>query len=153
MNIILIIILSFIAAFCAGAIAVIDARRHIIPDVYLFPMMLCGLLLVGMDALPWISGVLDAALAAALGYGLGFVLKLVYDHMKHGQDTIGFGDIKLLAVGGIWLGTSGLSVAVITACVLGVVWAVIRKKRFVPFAPFFIVGMVGAIAWQLIINN
>jgi len=73
--------------------------------------------------------------------------------MKHGQDTIGFGDIKLLAVGGIWLGTSGLSVAVITACVLGVVWAVIRKKRFVPFAPFFIVGMVGAIAWQLIINN
>ncbi|GHS98408.1 hypothetical protein FACS189421_06970 [Bacteroidia bacterium] len=111
-------------------------------------MMLSGLLLAGV--MPWGGGAFDAAVAAVLGYGAGFVLKLIFDRIKHGADTIGMGDIKLLAVGGIFLGTAGLPMAVIVACVFGVLWAWMRRKRIVPFAPFFIAGMVVAILSQLI---
>jgi prepilin signal peptidase PulO-like enzyme (type II secretory pathway) len=50
------------------------------------------------------------------------------------------GDIKLIGVGGLWLGTTGLSIALIISCIIGAWWGRAHKQRFIPFAPFFIFG-------------
>ncbi|MDE6571003.1 MAG: hypothetical protein K2L95_02170, partial [Alphaproteobacteria bacterium] len=57
------------AAFLAVKMAMADWRRRIIPDVFLFPFLLIGFLVVTF--FPWPVTVGDAALGGAFGYGLG----------------------------------------------------------------------------------
>lgn len=135
---IIFVILLLAAAFCAAMMSVIDWRRNIIPDMYLFPFMLIGLLVVSF--FPWFFEIGEATIAAAVGYGLGVVMGLAFK--KKSPEAIGFGDVKLLAAGGIWLGVSGLAIALIASCVLGGIWGLLKKQKFIPFAPFFFIGAI-----------
>jgi leader peptidase (prepilin peptidase) / N-methyltransferase len=62
---------------------------------------------------------------------------------------MGFGDVKLAAVLGALLGTTGFLVALLLAVVIGAVVGVAGRllggSRFVPFGPFLVVG--GLLAW------
>ncbi len=124
-------------------IARADFRRRIIPDAYLFPLMLTGLLLIAF--FDWPHDIATAAIGGAFGYGLAAITGFAFDYYIRHRDSaapapIGMGDIKLLGVGGIWLGTGGLAVALIIACISGMIWARVRGVRFIPFAPFFLLG-------------
>lgn len=142
-------ILLALAAFLAFKMAVADWRRRIIPDAYLFPFMLIGLLVLVFGR--WPVGITDGVLGGALGYGLGAGIGFLFSVIRknsHKNDEfppIGMGDIKLLAAGGIWLGTMGLAMATMGACVLGGLWGMRRRARFIPFAPFFMVGAIIAL--------
>ncbi|MCL2737646.1 MAG: A24 family peptidase [Alphaproteobacteria bacterium] len=142
-------ILFLFAAYFAVKMSLSDFQSRIIPDVFLFPFLIIGLLLSVGGALPW-TGIEESAVAAAVGYGLAFVINAAFKRLKkrakNAHDPIGMGDIKLLAAGGIWLGISGLSVALIAACILGYIWGRAHKQKFVPFAPFFFAGMAVAMA-------
>ncbi|MDR1071260.1 MAG: A24 family peptidase [Rickettsiales bacterium] len=117
-----------ISIISVAAIAVEDARRRLIPDVWLWPLLLAGL---------YVSGGTDENVAAAiLGYAVGFALMWALRK----KEALGYGDVKLLAVAGLWLGVNGLSFAVVSACMLGVAWGLARKQRYVPFAPFLFLG-------------
>ncbi|MCL2749327.1 MAG: A24 family peptidase [Alphaproteobacteria bacterium] len=134
------------AAFCAVMMGLYDWRERIIPDVYLFPFLLIGLIIVAF--FPWFFDTGTAAIAALVGYllslGMGWAFK------KKSPEAIGLGDVKLLAAGGIWLGITGLAIALIASCVLGGVWGLWKKQKFIPFAPFFFIGMIIAIISMLI---
>ena len=133
------------AAWCAWQISVADMRRRIIPDAYLFPLLLTGLLILAFYGDRWVCGIGDAAIGGAFGYALGVTVGAIFDYIMRRRDPdattpIGFGDIKLMAVGGIWIGVTGLAWAMIAACLFGAAWARVRRQRFIPFAPFFIMG-------------
>lgn len=136
------IILLGIAAWCAWRISVADWRRRIIPDVYLFPLLLIGLIIINF--FPWPVSMGDAVLAATFGYALALIIGIIFDkvHSTHTPDAIpiGMGDIKLLATGGIWLGSSGLAMALVIACIVGILWGKINHQKYIPLAPFFICG-------------
>jgi prepilin signal peptidase PulO-like enzyme (type II secretory pathway) len=141
-----------------------DWRARIIPDVFLFPFMLTGLVLgVTGYGLPWIpGGIFESVIAACIGYALGAVLNIIFKIRKkqntnneqrttnNDYDPIGMGDIKLLGAGGIWLGVVGLSWAVAGACILGIIWGLARRQKYVPFAPFFFVGAIGVIIFLIL---
>jgi prepilin signal peptidase PulO-like enzyme (type II secretory pathway) len=55
------------------------------------------------------------------------------------------GDVKLLAAGGIWLGTAGLALAIVISCAAGAIWGLAKKQKYIPFAPFFIGGAIMAL--------
>ena len=142
-------ILFTVAFGCAIAISVADFRRRIIPDAYLLPLFLIGLIVVNF-APAWICGSQMAAIGAITGYilgaGVGFVFDIIRRHKKPDADTpIGMGDIKLLATGGLWLGPNGLAIAMILSCIFGGIWAAVRHQRFIPFAPFFVAGAILAL--------
>ena len=125
------------AAYCAWRISVADFRSRIIPDVYLFPLLLIGL--VAVSFFPWVCTTGDAAVAAAGGYALSAGLGAVFSRM--GRDApIGLGDVKLIAAGGVWLGTAGLATALVISCIAGIIWGASRRQRYIPFGPFFIIG-------------
>ncbi len=132
------------ALFCAWKISVADLRRRIIPDAYLFPLLLIGLLIVAL--FPWWHiGPRESALAGSFGYILATIIGLIFSNIKNKgkykyDNPIGMGDIKLIGVGGIWLGFTGLSIALVLSCLLGGVWGLREKQKFIPFAPFFIAG-------------
>lgn len=134
-------ILLLIGAGCMFKMAQADLRRRIIPDVYLFPFLLIGLVIVTF--FPWPISLSDSVIAAAFGYVLGILIAFLFEKMRKTNDIhapMGLGDIKLLAAGGIWLGMTGLSIAIVISCVLGGAWGLIKKQRYIPFAPFFLLG-------------
>lgn len=140
------IILLAGAVFCAWQISVADFRRRIIPDAYLFPLLLIGLLLVNFSPI-WVCGPRMSAIGAAFGYGLASIVGFIFDWLRHrhspdAPSPIGMGDIKLLGVGGLYLGPSSLAGALVLACLFGGTWAKIKKQTFIPFAPFFIAGAI-----------
>jgi len=128
------------ALFCVWRISVADFRRRIIPDAYLFPLLLIGLIIVYF--FPWICGPTESVVGAVTGYALAGIIGLLFEH--YGKDKtntpIGMGDIKLLSVAGLWLGTTGLAIALIFSCVFGGIWAYNKKQKFIPFAPFLFMG-------------
>ncbi len=141
-DIFFIILLAF-SGFFALKISIADFRRRIIPDAYLFPLLLTGLILISFYSFP--ISIQNATLGATFGYILGATVGIVFEYFLRNQDTkntppIGMGDIKLLGVGGLWLGTNGLAISLIFACISGYIWAHLHRQRFIPFAPFFIFG-------------
>lgn len=141
------------ALFLSVQISIADFRRRIIPDVYLFPLMLIGLLVISF--FPWISTISDSVITAAVGYGIGISVGFIFEklsHKKNQSSPIGLGDIKLIATGGIWLGSTGLAIAIVISCLLGIIWGLKHKQKYIPFAPFFLTGGILALIglWFLI---
>lgn len=137
-------IFLILGAFClATKISIADFKRRIIPDAYLFPLMLIGLILIVFFRFP--TSIADAVIGATSGYLLATFVGFIFDYYMHkNNDTItppiGMGDIKLIGVGGLWLGTTGLAISLIIACISGAVWAYCRHEKYIPFAPFFLLG-------------
>lgn len=142
------IILLGIALWCAWQISRADLRRRIIPDAFLWPLMLIGLLITNWFV--WPVGPRGAAIGAAFGYALAAGTGFVFDAVRRWKNPdastpIGMGDIKLIATGGVWAGVQGVSLALIVACVTGAVWATAKHQKYIPFAPFFITGIILAL--------
>ena len=133
-----IILLAF-AAFLSIKISIADLRRRIIPDAYLFPLMLIGLTLISFYSFP--TNIQTATIGAIFGYTMAAIIGITFEKIKKSNDApIGMGDLKLLGVGGIWLGTNGLAIALIIACISGMIWSRQKQQKYIPFAPFFIFG-------------
>ena len=136
------------AAICATLISITDFKRRIIPDAYLFPLMLAGLLLITF--FKWPVSIVDAAIGATFGYLMSAFVGFVFDWYIRKKDPnaiapIGLGDIKLIGVGGLWLGADGLGIALIIACIGGILWARLKQQKYIPFGPFFIIGAILAL--------
>lgn len=141
------------AIFCAYRMAMADFRRRIIPDVYLFPFLFAGLLISAFFQW-WPITIGDSVVGGAMGYCLGLIVGFIFEKIKKDQKypPIGMGDIKLLGAGGIWLGTQGLSIAMILSCVLGIIWNWKHREQYIPFAPFFLIsGFLSLIIIQFLI--
>lgn len=137
------IILILLAVYCAIKISVADFSRRIIPDAYLFPLLLIGLCLIAF--FPYPIELRDAVIGAIFGYITTTIIGITYDythrHKKNTYPPIGMGDIKLISIGGLWLGVYGLSIALIISCVCGAIWARINHAKYIPFGPFFLLGV------------
>lgn len=136
-------ILILLALYLCYKISVADMRRRIIPDGYLFPLMIIGMIILGF--FPWPIGIQIGVIGMTFGYIMAAIIGLVFDKIITHRDPtatapIGMGDIKLIAVGGLWCGPTGLAIALVLACLFGAAWAYRKKQKFIPFAPFFIIG-------------
>jgi prepilin signal peptidase PulO-like enzyme (type II secretory pathway) len=104
--------------------------------------MLIGLCLATFFPHP--INIQDAVIGGIFGYTtttiVGFMFEQLLQKHPSKHPPIGMGDIKLIGVGGLWLGTYGLSIALIIACICGATWARINHTRYIPFGPFFLIG-------------
>lgn len=144
------IILFLIAGYCVFQMCRWDIRTRLIPDVYLFPFLLIGF--VVSPILPWISGgPAESAIIALTSYGLALGISSVFEILKRHQkkndtgEAIGLGDIKLIAAGSVWLGATGLCITIIISALVASVWCWRTGNKFVPYAPFFVVGAICAL--------
>jgi leader peptidase (prepilin peptidase) / N-methyltransferase len=121
------------------AAAGIDARTQLLPDQLTLPLLWLGLLL---SLVPFFVPADSAILGAAIGY---LSLWSVYWLFKlaTGKEGMGYGDFKLLAALGAWMGVTALLPIVllsslIGAIVGGTVLAMRGQDRStpIPFGPF-----------------
>jgi leader peptidase (prepilin peptidase)/N-methyltransferase len=126
------------------AAAGIDFRTQLLPDSLTLPLLWLGLLL---SLLPVFVGTRDALVGAAAGYlALWSVFWLF--KLATGKEGMGYGDFKLFAAAGAWMGWTALLPVIIIAALAGAVIGIILLRvrgqdRSVPFAfgPFLAIAM------------
>ena len=121
------------------ALSLIDWDTTVLPDVLTLPLLWGGLLAASVG---WTIPLAGALIGACAGY---LSLWSVYWFFKlaTGKEGMGYGDFKLLAALGAWLGWQALLPIILVASVLGAavgivmkVTGALREGRYVPFGPF-----------------
>jgi leader peptidase (prepilin peptidase)/N-methyltransferase len=132
------------------ALAFIDLDTHLLPDSITLPLAWVGLLVN-------LNGTLVPLAEAVIGAIAGYVaLWLVYHLFKllTGKEGMGFGDFKLLAALGAWLGWKMLLPIVLAASLSGAVvgiglilFAGHDRAKPIPFGPWLVLGGLIALFW------
>ncbi|KPF48987.1 peptidase A24 [beta proteobacterium AAP121] len=129
------------------ALALIDWDTTVLPDNLTLPLLWAGLIAA---ALGWLPGLpLAASVWGAVAGYLSLYFVYVFFKLATGKEGMGFGDFKLLAALGAWLGWQAILPIVLMASVLGAAVGLVmkatgslREGRFVPFGPFLAGGGV-----------
>ena len=138
------------------ALTVIDIDTQLLPDDITLPLMWTGLLLNLNNLFAPLS---SAVLGAAAGY---LSLWSVYWLFKitTGKEGMGYGDFKLLAAIGAWLGWKMLPVVILLSSLVGAIVGIglIMLTRHgrntpIPFGPYLAAAGLIALFWGEAINR
>jgi leader peptidase (prepilin peptidase)/N-methyltransferase len=133
------------------ALAMIDLDTKRLPDVLTLPSYVVGGVLLAIPAMVDARGddLVRGLLGAAVAFGLYFALCFAY------PAGMGFGDVKLSGVLGLYLGFLGwgeLAVGLFAGFLLGGLFGVVLmaarrggRKTAVPFGPFMLLGTLLAV--------
>ncbi len=117
-------------------LTITDLRVRLLPDLVTFPGMAAGLLfsafvppragfgnylawrLLHLDVNAHVGGGLDGLLGAAFGGGLLWGLATLYKLVR-GREGMGFGDVKMMAMAGAFLGLRGTFLMILLGSMLG----------------------------------
>ena len=126
--------------FCSVLVvlAFIDVRTRLLPDIITLPFMWLGLLINTF-------GIWTSAGAAIWGAATGYLLLWAVHHgfrLVTGKNGMGYGDFKLLAAVGAWLGIHAIPTVVLVASMFGITIAVAMSlfnrnssDQALPFGP------------------
>ena len=138
------------------ALTFIDFDKLLLPDQLTLPLLWVGLLLnLSHQFVP----LTDAVIGAIAGY---MVLWSIYWAFKllTGKEGMGYGDFKLLAALGAWLGWQSLPlILIISSCVgaiLGITLVVMRRhqqSKPMPFGPYLAIAGWIALLWGEQLTN
>lgn len=139
-------LLAIVLTMTLLSITMIDAGTQLIPDAIVLPLMWLGLAMSLYHPLPGATTLFiepsDAIVGAMAGYlslwSIFWLFKLVT-----GKDGMGYGDFKLLAALGAWLGWQQLPIIILMSAVVGValnVGMIITRGKDrsipIPFGPY-----------------
>jgi len=136
--------------WCMIVLAFIDYDTQLLPDSITLPLLWAGLLL---NLRGTFVDLPSAVIGAAAGY---LVLWAVYwaFRLLTGKEGMGFGDFKLLAAIGAWLGWKALPLVILLSSLVGAVIGIVlivlaRRGREVPmpFGPYLAAAGVIALFW------
>ncbi|MEZ4417416.1 MAG: prepilin peptidase [Gemmatimonadota bacterium] len=127
-------------------IALTDARFYIIPDEFSVGGTVLGL---ALSFLPAGIEPLRALIGAAVGFGLLWLVALL-GKAAFKKDAMGGGDIKMMAMIGAFLGTSGVLLTLFLGSLLGSLIfgpIAIKTEKLVPFGIFLSLGAAVTYVW------
>jgi len=132
------------------ALTAIDLDTQLLPDDITLPLLWAGLLVN-------LSGTFAPLRSALIGAVAGYLaLWLVYWGFKlaTGKEGMGYGDFKLLAAIGAWLGWQKLPMVILFSSVVGavvgiglIVFARHGREKPIPFGPYLAVAGIVALFW------
>ncbi|HEY0826366.1 MAG TPA: prepilin peptidase [Ramlibacter sp.] len=130
------------AAFAALLVCLflIDMDTQILPDDLTYTLLWLGLLAASLG---WTVPLDSAVWGAALGYGVFWLVFQTYK-LATGKEGMGYGDFKLLAALGAWLGAHYLLAIILLSSIVGAVIGVLllvvgklaNRDIPMPFGPY-----------------
>ena len=137
------------------ALAVIDIDHTLLPDSMTLPLMWAGLLasLFVVDGAVIFTDVTSSVIGAAAGY---LALWSVYQIFKlaTGKEGMGYGDFKLLAAIGAWMGWQMLPLVIMLSAAVGtivgtamIVFGGNSRETPIPFGPYLAAAGWIALLW------
>lgn len=137
--------LVFLSA--AAVIAVIDRKSKRIPNDILLMLLCIRVILLAVECICYPTYALALLISAVMGSVLGGGMFLLCYFITKGG--VGMGDVKLLFVEGLYLGSGGIMSAIVLTVFSSAVYSVvqlIRKKAKmkdeIAFAPFVWMGLL-----------
>ncbi len=135
--------LLFIAAFLFSlfllVLAVIDLKHQILPDMMTLPLLWLGLI---FSLFQGFTTPTDAIIGACAGYLSLWFVNQVFSLLM-GKQGMGYGDFKLLAALGAWMGWQMLPLIILISAGLGaliggtlILIGAHRREQPIPYGPF-----------------
>jgi len=138
-------------------ITMIDFDHQLIPDAIVLPLMWIGLAMSLFNPLPGAEVLFISSSSAIIGAIAGYLsLWSVYQLFKlvTGKEGMGYGDFKLLAALGAWLGWQQLPVIIMMSAVVGAIIGVLlivfrgRDRQIpIPFGPYLAAAGLISMLW------
>jgi len=147
---------ALLLTWCLIALSFIDIDHQLLPDNITLPMLWLGLLLS-------LFGLYTDVSASVIGAIAGYmVLWLVYQAFKlaTGKEGMGYGDFKLLALFGAWLGWQTLPMIILLSSLVGAVIGIAMimfakhdQNKPIPFGPYLAAAGWIALLWGNDLNR
>jgi len=141
---------ALLLCWCLIALTFIDAETQLLPDSITLPLLWAGL---GFNLAGTFTDLPSAVIGAMAGY---LSLWAVYWGFKliTGKEGMGYGDFKLLAALGAWLGWQMLPLIILLSslvgAIVGVALIVLAKRGRqvpIPFGPYLATAGLIALIW------
>jgi leader peptidase (prepilin peptidase)/N-methyltransferase len=145
-----VVIAALILVWALIALAVIDLNTQLLPDDITLPLLWIGLL---VNTNHGFTDIQSAVIGAVAGY---LSLWSIYWCFKltTGKEGMGYGDFKLLATIGAWLGWSMLPIVILFSSLVGafvgiglILTAKLNRNIPIPFGPYLVGGALIALFW------
>lgn len=132
------------------ALAAIDLDTQLLPDDITLPLLWIGLL---VNINHGFTDIQSAVIGAIAGYLSLWSIYWCFKLMT-GKEGMGYGDFKLLAAIGAWLGWSMLPLVILSSSLVGalvgmglILAAKLNKNIPIPFGPYLVGGALIALFW------
>ena len=133
------LLLASVFALSLLTLALIDARLYVLPDLITLPLMWLGLLI---NTQAHFASATAAVLGAIVGYLSLWTIYWLFKLLRN-KEGMGYGDFKLSAAIGAWLGWQALPSVVLVAALTALCTAAVlllagrlRIEQPMPFGPF-----------------
>lgn len=142
--------LALLLTWALLALTGIDWQTQFLPDSITLPLLWLGLL---ASLGGYFTNPVDSIIGAAAGYLFLWAIYHMF-RLLTGKEGMGYGDFKLLAAIGAWLGWQALPLVVLLSSVVGLVAGIIMmatgqlgRGKAMPFGPFLaIAGWLALVA-------
>jgi len=150
--------LFFIYSFFACGLIVVtlvDFKHQIIPDEISIPGIIIGFILSVVypklhAAGSLVPSLVDSAMGILVGGGTLFLLGIAGEKIFK-KEAMGFGDVKLLAMIGAFLGWKLVLITIFLSSILGTIVGIIlkvtTKQEYIAYGPFLAMAAVLSIFW------
>ena len=144
------------SATSVSALTAIDVDTQLLPDQITMPLLWAGLLVNVWDVFVPLRTAVIGAIAGYLSlWAVYWLFKLI-----RGKEGMGYGDFKLLAAIGAWLGWKMLPAVILLSSLVGAVVGILliwlaKHGRHVPipFGPYLAAAGIIALFWGDAINR
>ncbi len=129
---------DFILVGMLFTLSVVDIETYIIPDGLIITALIAWI----VSAFFLCDGIKDAGLhllAGLVGGAFMLILSGIMDRVLK-KESLGGGDVKLIALLGLYLSFFGLYELLLFSSLIGIAVAVITKSRKIPFGPSIAAG-------------
>ena len=141
---------AMLFVWCMIALTFIDIDTQLLPDSITLPLLWAGLL---FNLRGTFVDVQSAVIGAVAGYLILWAVYWVFK-LATGKEGMGFGDFKLLAAIGAWLGWKMLPLVILASSLVGAVVGIVlivlaRRGREmpIPFGPYLAGAGLIALLW------
>jgi len=141
---------AMLMCWCLVSLAAIDLDTQMLPDDLTLPLLWAGL---AFNLASTFAPLAAAVIGAIAGYGALWAVYWVFKLIT-GKEGMGYGDFKLLAAIGAWLGWQALPLVILLSSVVGalvgialIVFARRGRDRPIPFGPYLAAAGAIALFW------
>jgi leader peptidase (prepilin peptidase)/N-methyltransferase len=132
------------------SLTMIDFDHMLLPDQFTLPLLWLGLLI---NINGTFTDLTSAVIGAVVGYMSLFSVFWLFKLIT-GKEGMGFGDFKLFAVFGAWLGWQLLPLLILMASVVGAIVGISlmvfknhQKQQGIPFGPYLAIAGWISLLW------
>jgi prepilin signal peptidase PulO-like enzyme (type II secretory pathway) len=140
---------ALVGALCLSwgllTLLVIDFTHFLLPDNITLPLLWLGLL---FNIFGTFVPLTDAVLGAMAGYLFLWLIFHTFRWLTQ-KEGMGYGDFKLFAVAGAWLGYLNLPLITVLASAMAIIFHLKKgRNHYFAFGPYLSIATLGVLCWQ-----